>query len=330
MNDEFYQRYREKCINGPRLTTLRQYFNQLSAGESQVPRQPVKASEEFLSQSIEISKYHDLLCNNAGPMQQHFFASVPFSLEEYCRTGIACVRLAQALAKDKTGYFTYYGMNSGDGTRARTIAEYSNGLIRTFTDNPSLENMQSFYRSYNPDYSTFYHGLFCDVTPAFLASRPEFSLFKDGFDFIISPIVFPFYGPNRLEQIKYLSRLLKQDGLLICMEKLKCPQNMSEYQRFEKIKDEEFKSRYFSDEEIAFKDRSILKEVLNTGQVSFSTISTALKHHFENVYLIWNSANFYDFVASRNRRIIETFIALMPKPYVPVKFCAESNMIRRL
>lgn len=330
MNDESYQKYREKCLNSPRLTTLNTYLEQLCAGKSQVPKKPVRASEEFLSQNIEILEYHNLLCKKAGPMQQHFFASVPFALEEACRTGIACIRLAQSLANDKTDYFTYYGMHSSNGTRARTIAEYSKGLIRTFTDSPSLENKQSFYRSYNSNYSTFYHGCFCDVTPAFLASRPEFSIFKDGFDFIVSPIVFPFYGPNRMEQIKYLSKLLKQDGLFMCMEKLKRPQNMLEYQRFEKIKDKEFKSRYFSDEEIANKEQYILNDLLNTGQVSFPIISKALKHHFENVYLIWNSANFYHFVASRNKKIIETFISLMPKPYVPLKFRSESNMIRRL
>ncbi|MEM9219975.1 MAG: hypothetical protein AAGD25_37315 [Cyanobacteria bacterium P01_F01_bin.150] len=330
MDNIEYQRYRESCINSPRIKILHEYFRQLSSGESQVPRQPVRASEDFLSQATDLSKYHHLLCQNMGPMVHHFCASVPFSLEEHCRTGIACVRLAHTLAKEDNDYFTYYGLSAGDGTRERTIAEYSNGLIRTLTDSPTIENMKSFSYSCNPDYSKFYHGIFCDITLEFLSLQPEFNLYKNGFDFIFIPIVFPFYGPDRITQIKYVSDLIKQDGLVICMEKLKDDQDISKYHKFEKIKDQKFKVNYFLDEEISFKEQSLLKGMSDAGQVDFTTIINALKYHFEHVYLIWNSANFYEFVASHNGDRIEQFISLLPKPYVPMEFRAEEHMLRKL
>ncbi len=329
MNDEAYQKYCESCANSPMIKTLLKHFMQISAGESQVPQKTIEASVEFLAQDAELSKYHRLFCKNMGPLFEHFVASVPFILEEFCRTAIACIRLAQSLAKTENDYFTFYGLGSLDGAQERTIAQYSNGLIRTFTDSPNSENTQIFYRSCNPEYSKFYHGIFCYVTPEFFASQPELSIYQGGFDFIFEPIVFAFYGPNRREQIKYSSRLLKEDGLFMCLEKLK-NKNILEYQKFEKIKDEEFKSLYFSEQDLSLKKEVFLKNMSNSGQVDFNIMSDALKYHFKHVYLIWNSANFYEFVASNSEKNISRFVSLMPDPYVPSQFRLETNMVRKL
>ncbi len=324
-----YQEYREKCLKGPRMTYLLQDFEQIAQGMSQFPKQPIRADFNFLSQDNALVAYHERFQKNLGCFFHHYCASVPFSLEELCRLGLAICKLAKKISNDRSNIFTYYTPSEADATPARTIADYSHGLIRTLTDSPNLANKKEFDRLCNPEYSKFYHGCFVDITLEYIATRTGWELYQHGFDFIYVPATFQFYNNDRIEQIKYLKKLLKKDGIALFLEKLKQP-DIEEYKKREEIKDKHFKSLYFSDEEIKVKDSKFLKQGLEKGQVDFDTAVSAIKKHFEFVYLIWNSTNFYEFAASNNKSVLDKFISLLSVPYVPSLFCFEENMVRSL
>ncbi|MBT9317711.1 hypothetical protein [Leptothoe spongobia] len=329
MTDSDYQKYCDESMKSARLTTLFNLFEEVARGKIQAPQQPIEANLEFLSQDPDLVVYHDLLQKNMGHFYKHYCASVPFITEELCRLGIALCRFAQHLSENNNSCFTYYETSGADGAQGNTIAEYSHGLIKTLTDSPTMGNKENFYSLCNHNHSKFYHGGFFEMTPELIASKPELDIYTDGFDFIYTSATFQFYGSDRVKQLKYLKRLLKEDGLMIVMEKLRQP-TTQEYERLERIKDEKFKSRYFSEEENKWKDATFVKKGIEVHQVDFNTIVNALKKHFKYGYLTWNSTNFYEFVVANNESMIQKFISLLPPAYMPAEFCAETNFIRKL
>lgn len=330
MNNKEYEDYRQKSYQSPRMTDLFNYFGQIASGKLQPPKKPVEVSLEFLSQDRELLVYHQLFQQNMGYFYNHYCTSVPFVTEELYRLGLAICRLAKYLSKDRNSYyFTCFSTTGEDDPPGVTMAKYSGGLIRTLTNSPNIESQNNFYQSCNPEYSKFHLGSFVDITPEYLASQADLELYKDGFDLIHVSITFQVYSSNRTEQIGYIKRSLKKDGLMIFMEKLKNP-NQKRYEEFEKIKDEQFKSPYYLREEIEWKEATFLKQCINFGQVDFDTCVSAIKKYFRYVYLIWNSGNFYEFVASNNKVVIDKFISLLVVPYVPSQFRIESEIFKRL
>lgn len=329
MSDEKYEEYRQKSYKSPRMDALRQHFGEIAAGKLQPPQKHVEVSSDFLSQDRDLLAYHQLFQTNMGHFYHHFCTSVPFITEELYRLGLAICRLANDLSQDQNRYFTCFNTTGEGDAPGITMAKYSNGLIRTLTNSPHVESQDNFHQTCNPDYSKFYLGSFVDITPEYLTSQPDLALYQDGFDFIHVSVTFQMYGPNRDEQIGYIKRLLKEDGLIFFMEKLK-HRDPSKYEEFEKTKDAQFKSKYYSSEEIEWKASTFLKQCVNAGQINFDTCAGAIKKHFKYVYLIWNSGNFYEFAASNNKVIIDKFVSLLVAPHVPPQFENESNMIRSL
>lgn len=328
MKNYNYQQIRELCLQGPRLTTLLNHFETIAEGAKQFPSNPILGSSDFLSQDAELKSYHDLLQQNIGTFTKHFCASVPYALEERCRMGFAICKLAKILRENSSDYFTYYETSSTDGTDARTMAEYSGGLIRTLTDSPNRANERNFKQLSRHNYSKFHLGSFVDITDEFIKSQPELHLFQNKFDVIHENATFQFYGPEREEQIAYLCRMLKKDGLMLFLEKLD-RSDVMEYKKREDIKDKYFKSKYFSDREIKWKRSNMLEE-MEKGQVTLDVLVKAINAHFKYIYLVWNSTNFYKLVASNNESSIETFVSLLVPQYVLKPFCFEEVVPRKL
>lgn len=326
MKDTQYQKYRDFCLTSPRMTSLIPHFEAIASGSKQRPNKIVLGNSEFLSQSPDLRRYHEIFHRNMGIFYEHYCASIPFLLEEQCRVGVALGKLAQLNGSASQPSFSFYEASAADGTNARTLAEYSDGLIQTLTDSPTKSNEINFHKRCSHDYSSFYLGPFVDITLDFLASQPNLSPFQDGFDCVYESTAFQFYGPNRQEQIGYMKQLLKEDGLMIFLEKLRHPDNQ-EYQERERLKDDRYKSRYFSPEEISWKQSSMLDEMI-LGQADLNHLLQAIRSHFDYAYLIWNSANFYELVASNSAEKIRKFINFLPEAYIPEEFCFEQDMPR--
>jgi hypothetical protein len=311
------------------LMILANEFKNLATGTIQAPKIPVTGNLSFLSSNSDLLKYHNLLVKNMGPAFEHFCASIPFVIEELCRIGITLSNLTKEQSRNCHEHFTFYEMAAFDGAYARTLAEHSNGLIRTLTNSPTSLNEYHFNRLSRHNFSKFHVGSFMDITFDYLASQPDLQIFQNGFDFIYERAAFQFYSSDRISQIGSVARLLKENGLMICLEKLS-HLDSEEYKKRELVKDKLYKSIYFSDEEIEWKRLNMLKDMEKHGQVHFGTLVDALSRHFKFAYLVWNSTNFYEFVASNNEFVIEKFMALLTTPYIPPPFCFEKQVTRRL
>ncbi len=179
------------------------------------------------------------------------------------------------------------------------------------------------------NYSKFHLGSFEDISLDYFTSQSDLRVFQNGFDFIYERAAFQFYGIDRVSQIGCVANLLKEGGLMIFLEKLS-HENSEEYEKRELIKDRQYKSLYFSDEEIEWKRANMLKAMENKGQVDFETLLDAIAKYFKFAYLVWNSTNFYEIVASNNEVVIEKFISLLKKPYIPEHFCFEKLVVYNL
>jgi len=328
MNEFDYEKIRATALKGPRVTSLLKIFEDIAGGLIQAPMKRVYAAPEFLHFCSANEKYHDVFQRNMGTFYQHVVASIPFILEEFCRVGLALHKLAQLQSAKGNPLFTFYETSSADGTNARTLAEYSEGIIKTLTDSPNLSNGTEFQRLCRHNHSDIHIGPFVDITPEYLLGRNDRPYLMDGFDFIYEATTFQMYGTNRKKQIAYVLRVLKKDGVFFFLEKLNHPDN-DEYIRREHIKDSLFKERYFTNTQLRQKKEKILQE-MERGQVSLNELLDAIKYHFKSAYIIWNSGNFYGIAASNYVPNLDLFISLLDDPYVPTPFACETTMMRQL
>jgi hypothetical protein len=310
-----FEAIRARLLSGPRITSLMPAFERIASGAAQRPHVRVTADPRFLQSDEEFNAYHDVLQRNFGTFLHHGCASIPFLLEELIRVGVAIVRLARARRET----LRYYETSSADGTAARTLAEYADGRIHTLTDSPNPANASVFQSLCGHAYSHFYEGSFADVTPALIDER--YPSLSGGFDVIWENTTFQMYGAFRDEQLAYVRRLLKPNGLMLFLEKMK-HDDPAEYARRESIKDREFKARYFSAAEIVAKKSEII-ETMERGQVTLDEFTRVAHRHFEHVVLIWNSANFYQIAASNDAATMDAFLSHLRPPFVPGSFAVE-------
>lgn len=306
------------------MLKLAGHFHSLATGASQVPMQSLGSHLRAEIRDPQVLDYHDRLIEGAGPLFSHFLASVPYILEELSRIGAALTRLTEANAKETGQTFSLFEVDAFDGSNGRAVAGHSNGLIRSFTSSPNRANQVAFDRYADPALSRFYPQSVFKVTPDLL-QQPEYRLFSQGFDFIYEMAAFQFYSRDRDRQIAHIQQFLKPGGLVFFLEKLNHP-DPEEYLRRERVKDEQFKTRYFSEEEIHWKRQQMLEQMQN-GQVTFEELAGALCARFKCVHLLWNSSNFCEFVASDDPQQIERLVRLLGPVVQPADFCFEGSRL---
>lgn len=321
---------REELLNGPRLNNLMEHFENIASQKKQIPKVEVMPIKEFLLSSLN-SEYYQVFKKNCGPFFHHAIASIPYVLEEHCRVAIAINRYAKyktnALRDRPEGPLKFYELSGADGTNARTLGEFSKGLVKTLTDTPNQANYENFVKLLTHEHSFIHKGPFVDVTKEFLSVHRDLSIFSKGFDIILEPLVFQMYGKKRKEPIAYMRRLLKNDGLFLFMEKL-LQEDQKEYDRRERLKDIAFKNQYFLPKQIEEKKTHILRE-MRQGQVTLDMLLDGIKANFRYAWIIWNSTNFYEIIASDSLDNIERFISLIDDPYVPDEFICDKNLVMK-
>ncbi|KMT55186.1 hypothetical protein [Pseudomonas fildesensis] len=306
------------------MLKLAGHFHSLATGASQVPSQSLDSHLRSEINDPNVLDYHDRLIEGSGPLFSHFLASVPYILEELSRVGVAMTRMAQVNTGETGRTFSLFEVDAFDGSNGRAIAGHSQGLIRSFTSSPNRANQIAFERHADPTLSWFYPQSVFRVTPALLQA-PEYDCFSKGFDFIYEMAAFQFYTRDRNGQISHIKQFLKPDGLVFFLEKFNHP-DPKEYLRREKIKDEQFKTRYFSEEEIRWKRQQMLEQMQN-GQVTLDELVCALSAHFTCVHLLWSSSNFCEFVASNDPHQVTRFLDLLGPVVQPSSFCFEGSRI---
>lgn len=303
---------------------LAEQFDQLAKGSRQVPKAPVDSHLKHLIQDKSIIEYHDILIRESGPLFKHFLASVPYILEELCRVGVAISRHVTSFEKAGDSNFSFLEADAFDGSNARTLASLSQGMISTLTTSPNKSNQIYFEKFKNPAISCFFPRSILELTPAMLQNDP-YKEFSQGFDFIYEMAAFQFYDKDRSRQIKHLKKLLKPGGIVFFLEKLN-HSDTEEYFHRERIKDDKFKCRYFTREEIQWKQNQML-EHMQSGQVGLSDLVQKIRDNFRYAYLIWNSTNFYEILASDDQTKIQSLMKQFGPTIQPDGFCFEQSII---
>ncbi|OUM05282.1 hypothetical protein BW686_22495 [Pseudomonas syringae] len=306
------------------MLKLAEHFNRLATGASQVPLQSLDSHLRCEIQDRCVLDYHDRLIAGAGPLFSHFLASVPYILEELARVGVALTRFAQRYGRETGQTFSLFEVDAFDGSQGRALADHSHGLIQSFTSSPNGANQIAFDRYADPALSLFFPQSVFKVTRELLQT-PEYDRFSEGFDFIYEMAAFQFYTRDRVGQISHIKQFLKPGGLVFFLEKLNHP-DPEEYLLRERIKDEQFKTRYFSEEEIRWKREQMLEHMQN-GQVTLEELVSALSARFRCVHLLWSSSNFCEFIASDDPEKIEQFLGLLGPTVQPAGFCFERSRL---
>ncbi|KQU89516.1 hypothetical protein ASD00_27095 [Ensifer sp. Root31] len=312
----------EHWRKAPRLTSFAGFFERTASGESGAPdlAEP-RLDLSLLDFDLEATVFSDTHRRLWGHFDSHYFASIPYRLEEEGRLGAAILSFALRIWAQSAAPTTIYTLGTGTGCLARTLATLGNGRIEALCCSPTAANRLSFVANRGSEHAHFFHGPFFELTDERYANDPELFVFSDGFDVLFEDTTFQMYDRDRIKQLDFVAPRIRPGGILVQVQKL-AHVDREIYEERERQKDELFKTRYFSTGDISRKK----DEVLNTMaglQVDLSTTVSSLRMFFRYSVLTWNSGNFYTIVSSNSRAAILELLSLMLKPAIPPGYCYE-------
>jgi hypothetical protein len=306
-----------ECDLGPRLNQLAGFFSETAAGKSGVPvRKPV-IDTRLLPDDVLLHRLITLHSRRQGNFDQHYHGSIPYRLEEECRMAHALLRYAQLSSSD----VSLYSLGTAEGTMARTLSELSRGKIQSLSCSPNEENYRCFMAFGEPSHAHFFLGPFHRLTKDYLRSEKQLERFSTGFDFILEDTTFQMYSPNRRKQIKFVADHLKEDGILLFVEKFRAA-DPRDYEGRESQKDFGFKTRYFGIEEIQRKSKLVLS-TMHDCEVTLEEMANAVYAHFRYCVVTWSSGNFYGLAASNSQENLRRYLSLMVHPAIPAEYVYE-------
>ncbi|MEJ1117016.1 class I SAM-dependent methyltransferase [Phyllobacterium sp. CCNWLW109] len=306
----------------PRINSFAAFFERTASGLDGAPDlgKPEPAMD-LLSFDLDCMLFWDTHRRLWGHFDSHYFASIPFRLEEECRLGAAILLFGQTVWARSGRPATIYTLGAGAGTLARALAKLGDGRLKTLNCSPTTGNRVCFFARRGSDDAHFYHGPFFQLDDERYETDQTLEPFRDGYDVLLEDTTFQMYGPDRDNQTAFIAPRVKPGGVLVQVQKLNHP-NLQVYLERERQKDREFKSRFFSTEQITEKKRAVL-DTMKDLQVDLERTQSALQQHFRYAVVTWNSGNFYTIVSSNCLGSVRDFVTSMVKPALPSEFCYE-------
>lgn len=306
----------------PRLNAFASFFERTASGKGGAPDLDIPAPEmNLLSYDLDCMTFWDTHRRLWGHFDSHYFASIPYRLEEECRLAVAVLSFSLKAWARSGRVATVYTLGAGAGTLARALARLGDGRLKTLNCSPTNGNRVCFFAKRGSDDASFYHGPFYQLDDERYASDEALRSFRDGYDILLEDTTFQMYGRDRENQTAFIAPRLREGGVLVQVQKLASP-NLDVYLAREIQKDVTFKSKFFSAAQIVEKQRDVL-ETMADFQVDLETSRSALRRYFRYSVLTWNSGNFYTIVSSNSLHAICDFCASMLKPAIPDAFCYE-------
>lgn len=312
----------ENWRNAPRINSFATFFERTASGLQGAPDlgRPEPAMDQ-LSFDLDCMMFWDTHRRLWGHFDSHYFASIPFRLEEECRLGAAILLFGQKMWARSGRPATIYTLGAGAGTLARTLAKLGDGRLKTLNCSPTKGNRVCFFARRGSEDAFFYHGAFFELDDERYATDKMLEPFRDGYDVLLEDTTFQMYGPDRDSQTAFIAPRVRPNGVLVQVQKLSHP-NLQAYLERERQKDGEFKSRFFSAVQIVEKKRAVL-DTMKDLQVDLERTRSALQLHFRYAVVTWNSGNFYTIVSSNSLRSVRDFVTSMVQPALPSEFCYE-------
>lgn len=306
----------------PRLNSFATFFEQTASGLGGAPDlgRPVPQMD-LLSFDLNCLTFWDTHRRLWGHFDSHYFASIPYRLEEECRLAAAILLFGQKAWARSGRAAKIYTLGAGAGTLARALARLGDGRLKTLNCSPTDGNRICFFARRGSDDAHFHHGPFFDLDDERYATDDNLRPFRDGYDVLFEDTTFQMYSSDREEQLDFIAARIRPGGLLVQVQKLS-HRNIEDYLERERQKDELFKPRFFSDTQIVAKKRDVL-DTMTDLQVDLETTRSALRSYFRYAVATWNSGNFHTIVSSNSLNSLDDFVTSMIKPAIPPEFCHE-------
>ncbi|NTJ11747.1 class I SAM-dependent methyltransferase [Rhizobium lusitanum] len=306
----------------PRLNSFATFFEQTASGLGGAPDLGKPEPEmDLLSFDRACMTFWDTHRRLWGHFDSHYFASIPYRLEEECRLGAAILSFAEKTSARHGRPATIYTLGAGAGTLARALAKLGDGRLKTLNCSPTAGNCVCFFARRGSDDAHFYHGPFFELDDERYAADETLLPFQDGYDVLLEDTTFQMYGRDRDNQIGFIAPRVRPNGVLVQVQKL-TQRNTETYLERERQKDEVFKSRFFSVGQIVEKKRGVLDTMFDF-QVDLETSQSALRSYFRYAVVTWNSGNFYTIVSSNSLNSLRDFVTSMVKPAILSAFHYE-------
>lgn len=291
------------------------FFSKVSKGE-------FGKSDVAWNQTIDLTPhkdFHNELKNHTGNFDEHIAKSIPTYREIQIKKGNAIVQTFTG----KTASMLDIG--GSEGSFSKTVTAMSRGTIQTKILDPNPD-MQAFYNKKSQvqgshyDTRAFHRGWVEDDGTEIPALNAENS--TDRFDIIHEAMVFQFINNQRATQIVEAKKLLKPNGLLITEEKLKT--TPEEWKANELFKDQNHKNIYYSNEELAQKNKIVGfqqsdKESKAVGMVdnmvTVPQFEALLNRNFKEVWQYWDAGNFKGYAASDDPEVVQRFVKAIGNVY---------------
>ncbi|RVC47298.1 MAG: class I SAM-dependent methyltransferase [Mesorhizobium sp.] len=306
-----------ECDKAPRLNEMAEFFSATAAGRSGVPTKVPRVDPRLFRGDVALVSFNNAHRQIWGYFGHHYYSSIPYRLEEDIRLGDAFLRYGRTTASDNSPARIYV-LGAAEGILARTLAKLGNGKIETLSCSPNKENEKSFFLHGRPEHATFFLGPFHHLTRSRMAATPGLRRFSDGFDIILEDTTFQMYSPDRAAQIGFVKRHLKDDGILLLLEKFRQAET-EEYLRRELQKDHGYKTRFFLSSDIKMKNDVILKQ-MNINEATLDSLSTALAGYFKYGCVTWSCGNFCTLAASNSGHNLRRLISAMAPPCIPNEY----------
>ncbi|MBZ7927608.1 class I SAM-dependent methyltransferase (plasmid) [Ensifer adhaerens] len=312
----------EHWRKAPRLTSFAAFFERTASGAAGAPdlAEP-KLDLSLLDFDLEAAVFSDTHRRLWGRFDSHYFASIPYRLEEENRLGAAILSFALRAWARSGAATTIYTLGTGTGCLARTLATLGNGRIEALCCSPTAANRVSFDANRGSEHAQFFHGPFFELTDERYATVPDLLPFRNGFDLLLEDTTFQMYDRDRIKQLEFVVPRIRPGGVLVQVQKL-AHEDREIYEERERQKDDIFKARFFSTGDISKKKEEVL-DTMTGLQVDLVSTVTALRTFFRYSVLTWNSGNFYTIVSSNSRTAILELISLMVKPAIPPRYCYQ-------
>ncbi|NLR97325.1 class I SAM-dependent methyltransferase [Rhizobium sp. P38BS-XIX] len=306
----------------PRLNSFATFFEQTASGVGGAPDLGRPEPEmDLLSFDLDCMTFCDTHRRLWGHFDSHYFASIPYRLEEECRLGAAILTFAEKTWARLGRPATVYTLGAGAGTLARALAKLGDGRVKTLNCSPTDGNRICFFARRGSEDAYFYHGPFFELDDERYEREETLQPFRDGYDVLLEDTTFQMYGRDRDKQIGFIAPRLRPNGVLVQVQKLR-DRNGDAYFERERQKDEMFKSRFFSGRQILEKRRDVLDTMIDF-QVDLETSRSALQSYFRYSVVTWNSGNFYTIVSSNSLNSLHDLVTSMVRPAIPSEFCYE-------
>ncbi|CAN7646554.1 class I SAM-dependent methyltransferase [Pararhizobium sp. LjRoot238] len=313
--------------NAPRLTAFAPFFERTATGLGAMPDRNIPEPDmRLLEYDLECMTFWDTHRRLWGHFDNHYFASIPYRLEEECRLATAILSHSLRVWGHSGRAATFYSLGAGAGTLARALARLGDGRLETLCCSPTDGNRTCFFAKRGSEHAHFYHGPFFELDAELYAADENLQPFRDGFDILLEDTTFQMYSRDRKAQLAFIAPRIRNDGLLIQVQKIAHPDSETYLQR-ERQKDEQFKRRYFSETEIVAKKRDVL-DTMRKLQVDLESSIAALSTFFSHSIVTWNSGNFYTIVSSNSLAALKGFARSMLKPAIPPEYCYEQLPLR--